>query len=141
MANSSKSTKFRAMKALDQWSADPTGRAERYGQALARLADPGFDLLGQTVAGIEGIVSNGAPDPMAHLDQHWLKGSLFPGLDPAAFREVVRLGFQSAIADAQKADLPLDVVWVDGGGEGFRVDHTVGKGAVTVSLVTPSPTS
>lgn len=146
MANNPKSiTKFRALAFLDSWSNDPAARAGGYDAALERLNDPSFDLLGTTVAGVEGIANgpNPAPDPMAHLGAHWLGGQYFPNITADALRTAIREGFRDAITDAKAQDLPLNVVWVRGSEDSnsseVRVDHVVGATAVTVAIVTPAP--
>lgn len=136
---------FRALRWLDEFfgTDDSAERNRRYGAALDRLDDAAFDVLGQTVAGVQQITQQSAPDPLDHLDRHWLSGSYFPGVDATVVRRSLQDGYRSAIADAQNAGLPLHSVWVcgteDSSSSDFRVDHVVGPTAVTVAIITPRP--
>jgi hypothetical protein len=142
-ANPRSITKFRALQRLDEWSA-ADDRQELYSAALARLADPDFNILGPTVAGIEGGDHYGDGEaPLEHLKDHWLSGQYFPNLQSAVIVPAIREGFLRAIEEAQQLDLPLNAIWVRGAGdpgsEDFRVDHVVGPTAVTVAIITPPP--
>jgi hypothetical protein len=144
-ANASSITKFRALSHLDEWSADPVTRPAVYRAALDRLNDPAFDLLGETVAGVETLASsaNDPDHPLTHLREHWLAGSYFPNIDEAVIRATLRDGFRDAIRAALEADLPLNSVWIrvshDSNHDDFRVDHVVGPTAVTVAIISPAP--
>jgi len=58
---------FGALKVLDEFfgTGDDRERDRRYDLAIERLQQEDFDLLGDTVAGIERA-------HLAHLDEHWL---------------------------------------------------------------------
>jgi hypothetical protein len=140
-------TKFRALHALDRFLGDPdlATRERNLAAALARLDDPGFDIMGSTVAGIEGIANgrDAAPAPLRHLDEHWLSGRFFPNIDAGTIKDTIRKGFRDAIAEAHAKQLPLNAVWVCGSEDAndrvFRVDHVAGPTCVTVAIVTPRP--
>jgi hypothetical protein len=146
-ADPSSITKFRALHALDKFlgDPDPATRERNQAAALERLDDPNFDITGTTVAGIEEIANgaNAAPAPLRHLDEHWLSGRFFPGVDAGHIKDTIRTGFRAAIAEAHEKKLPLNAVWVcgsdDAGAKVFRVDHVAGPTCVTVAIITPKP--
>ena len=138
-------TKFRALLVLDRFFGDPDDavRNANLRASLDRLDDPGFDLLGETLAGIESIQDDGAPHPLRHLDEHWLNGPFFPGVSIDVMTEVIRSGFREAVSEALEKNLPVSAVWVcateDSNANVFRVDHVAGPYGITIAIVTPRP--
>jgi hypothetical protein len=137
---------FRALRALDRFfgTSDEKERRQRYDAALDRLRDGGFELTGPTVAGVERADEvKGAPDPMEHLETHWLGDDYWPSISADTVKTTLRDGFIEAITDARDENVPLHSIWVcatdDPKSDTFRVDHVVGPHAVTVAIITPRP--
>jgi hypothetical protein len=147
MARNSRSVhQFQALRVLDEFfgDTDEAERNRRYDAALERLADDDFDLMGPTVAGVEAAGKSArTPDPMRHLEAHWLSDDYWPSIAADRVRDTLREGYREAIGEARKLGLPLNSVWVcatdDAKSDTFRVDHVAGPNAVTVAIITPRP--
>jgi hypothetical protein len=137
-------TKFRALLVLDRYLGDPDDdvRNANLRASLERLDHEDFDIMGETLAGIESITNDGADHPLTHFDDHW-RGPYFPGVDNDELTETIRAGFRSAVSEALDKNLPLTAVWVcgteDSNANVFRVDHVAGPYGITVAIVTPRP--
>ena len=137
---------FRALRWLDRFfgSDDAAERGRRYDAALARLDDGGFDLSGPTAAGVEQIAdADAAPNPLRHLEDHWLSGRYWPAISADTIKATLQSGYTDAIREAKSLGLPLNSIWVcatdDSKASVFRVDHVAGPTAVTVAIITPKP--
>jgi hypothetical protein len=133
---------FRALRWLDEFFGvpDPDERRRRCDAALDRLEADDFRVTGRTVAGIEEV---GDENALRHFEEHWLSGDYWPSIPADRVQQVVRKGFQDALAAARDRRLPLISIWVcssdDPRSDDFRVDHVIGPTAVTVAIITPRP--
>jgi hypothetical protein len=131
---------FRALAAIEKAFAE---NPDLVGPALDRMSQP-LDLEAETAVGVEaGTRALGAPDPFAHLREHWLSGAYFPNIAADTITEQLMKGFREAVQAVRETKKQFVPVWVcatdDSSASVFRVDHVVTETSVVLAIVTPRP--
>ena len=110
---------------------------ETYALALEALADPESTTT-LTVAARNRHAEN--PDDVSttdlkHFTKHWLSG----WWTHLAVADTLRAGFIEAITHAQRAEKPMEVIWVCAQDDAFHLYYTESPNQVTVLVFTPIP--